>query len=456
MPEACEVPDSVGYRRAMIVALAGSPLLLFAALGAFVVPFAFLAVSGIAAVRRRRGHRLGPAQQALVAFTGGLSEGMLLLFADELTLAAPLLLISGVIVLGRWRARQRVQAGWLLLGIGLPLALVGLRLVLAPEVAGQLTEAGLLDTAMMLWIGGGVGGVLAGLALVLRGDPAQLPPSIDAPAGQPGSRSVASIAAAIREPSFIGPFGMPEIAMLVAFIATWLIVPLALPSGTPGIVGIVLATILGAVIGTEAYIRAMTTRTRRAFEAFSWLGEWELARAHRLVGHHLPGSPGEAVKWLEANPEGPIALPEQLPIRVEILLLAERFDEARDALARLPANTTWERFEQAALIDLVDWRAGGDGDLQDMQEAAAEVRPRDGDERLRAEVTIAVAKVRRLMAQGRVTPDEAVRPFLEVRELLGRRADGQVGRALRPRIIPGLIFSGIVIGLVGALFGNPS
>jgi len=385
---------------------------------------------------------------ALLSFTGGLSLGTLHLFADRVSLSLPLLIAAGVVVVGRWRARRRVQAGWFLLGIGLPSLLVGAQLIL---VLGPL--AGGADVPLMLSLGAAVVAVLAGPALVIRGDPAPLPPAIDAPAGQPGSRSVGSIAAAIREPSIIGPFGMPEMAMLIAFIAAWLVVPLALPSDTHGIVVIGLSSIVGAVLGTEAYIRGMTTRSRRAFEAFSWLGEWELARAHRAVGGELPGSPDRAVAWLSANPEGPITLPEQLPVRIEILLFAERIDEARAMLRRLPTGTPWERFEHAALRDLVDWRAGGDGDLRAMREAADAIVPRDGDDRLRAEVTIAVARVRRLMAEGQTTPDEAVKPFLEVRELLGDRADGQVGRALRPRIIPGLILAGIALGIVSAVLG---
>jgi hypothetical protein len=209
------------------------------------------------------------------------------------------------------------------------------------------------------------------------------------------------------------------------------------------------------VLGTEAYIRGMTTRSRRAFEAFSWLGEWELARAREAIGGSLPTSSDDAVRWLEAHPEQPLLRPNELAVRIEILLFAGRIDEARQALVRLPDGSPWARFEVAALRDLVDWRAGGDGDLQGMREAAARIQPRDGDDRLRAEVTIAVAKVRRLMEAGRATPDEAIKPFTDVRDLLGRRADGQVGRAIGPRMIPGLILSGIVIGLIGEVFGPP-
>jgi hypothetical protein len=426
--------------------LADADLLIAIALATFIVPSVFLVVLATAAVCRQRGRQLGDTMLALLAFTGGLSLGTLLLFADDISLALPLLVAGGVVVLGRWRARRRVQAGWFLLGVGLPLVLVGLLILFAPEFV-----FGSPDLALALSVGAAALAMLAGLALVARGDPAPLAPAMDAPAGQPGSRSMGSIAAAIREPSFVGPFGMPEMAMLIAFIAAWVIVPIVLPPNTNGIVVVALASIVGAVLGTEAYIRAMTTRSRRAFEAFSWLGEWELARAHSAIGGELPTSPQQAVDWLSANPEGPITLPEQLPVRIEILLFAERIDEARAMLERLPTGTPWERFEHAALRDLVDWRAGGDGDLAGMREAAAEIQPRDGDDRLRAEVTIAVARVRRLMAEGRATPDEAVKPFLEVRELLGSRADGQVGRALRPRIIPGLILAGIALGIVSAV-----
>jgi hypothetical protein len=121
----------------------------------------------------------------------------------------------------------------------------------------------------------------------------------------------------------------------------------------------------------------------------------------------------------------------------------------------LPSGTPWERFEVAALRDLVNWRSGGDGDLAVMEEAVADILPADSDDRLRAEVTIAVARVRRLMADGRATPGDAVEPFLEVRQKLGRRADGQMGRALRPRIIPGLIVSGIVLGVASQVLGGP-
>jgi hypothetical protein len=82
-----------------------------------------------------------------------------------------------------------------------------------------------------------------------------------------------------------------------------------------------------------------------------------------------------------------------------------------------------------------------------------------GDEHLRAEVTIATAEVRSRMADGRSTPGDAAEPLIAVRERLGHRADGQVGRALRVRLLltflaVGAAFAGTV-EILGIAGGTP-
>jgi hypothetical protein len=89
-----------------------------------------------------------------------------------------------------------------------------------------------------------------------------------------------------------------------------------------------------------------------------------------------------------------------------------------------------------------------------MHESAGEILPPDGDERLRAEVTIAVAEVRRRMADARTDAGDAAVPLVEVRELLGARADGQVGRALRGRLLPPLLFLCLILTAAGELLGG--
>ncbi|HJP88449.1 MAG TPA: hypothetical protein VJ850_05380 [Candidatus Limnocylindrales bacterium] len=433
----------------MFERFASTDLLIAAAVAVFAVSAIFLVVAGIAGARRMRGHDVGNRLGGLIALVGGAALGTMLLFSPDVTVAAPLVLVAALTAASRWRAGRHRQAGWIVAGTALPVA-IGWALVLA-EPSPFTVESG--STEPILWLAGAliIGGV--GLFAALRGDPTPPAPAPDAAVGQPGSRALGSIAAAIREPAMIGPFGLPEIAMLIAFVGTWVLVPLFLPRDAGLLLQIGVPSVLGAILGTEAYIRAMPPRSRKAFEAFSWLGEWELARAKSTIGG-LPTNAEDAQHWLEAHPVSSITNLDEQPIRIEIQLLAGRFDDARAELQRLPRMTAWDRFERAALTDLVGWRTGGGGDLPAMEAAAAEILPRDGDERLRAEVSVAVAKVRRLMADGRASAGDAAAPLLEVRPRLGKRANGQVGRALRRRLIPVLLVVSLGFGFISTLLGS--
>ena len=424
--------SSIEVAVSVAVLLAPVPFLVSVVIGAF-----FLSSRG----------RIGGLGTAVVSFTGGLVPGTMLLVDADLLRLAPLVVLVALVV-GRWRARRRWSAGWLLIGGALPWTVV-YGLITAVMLAGDISYSP-LETLGLFALG--VIPLGAGIAIVGRGDPAPSEPRVDARAGQPGSRDIGSIAHAIREPSFLGPFGLQEVALLVAIVVTLFVVSFIVRD-LPGVLRVVLTSAAAAVVGTEAYIRAMTTRSRRAFEAFSWLGEWELARAKRAVGH-LPLTRDDAIDWIVAHPLGPIAIADELPVRIEIELLAGRRDEARALLEQLPTETPWARFEVAALRDLVDWRAGGDGFLPLMEETAREILPDDSDERLRAEVTIAVAQVRRRMADGRTDAGDAAVPLVEVRERLGARADGQVGRALRWRLLPQLLVVTLILTTAGELLGR--
>ena len=432
----------------MVVDEFGTAVYIAISVAVLVAPVPFLAALTINAFILRSRGRLGSLGSALVAFTGGLMLGVFLLADIGILLQLPILLVLMAIVTGRWRARRRREAGWLLVGAALPwMFLYGF------TIAATLTGAAPYPPLQTLSrVAVGLVPLAIGIALTGRGDPPPAEPRMDARAGQPGSRDIGSIAHAIREPTFVGPFGLQEVSLLVAIIAALLVVPF-LVRDLPGVLRVVLTSGVAAVLGTEAYIRAMTPRSRRAFEAFSWLGEWEVARAKRAVGQ-LPVGRDDAVDWLVDHPVGPIAIADELPVRIEIELLAGRRDEARALLEQLPTDTPWERFEQAALRDLVDWRAGGDGFLDLMRESAREILPPDGDERLRAEVTIAVAEVRRRMADGRADAGDAALPLVDVRKRLGPRADGQVGRALRWRLLPQLLFVSLILSTAGEIVGG--
>jgi hypothetical protein len=230
--------------------------------------------------------------------------------------------------------------------------------------------------------------------------------------------------------------------MLGALVGSWLLGGLLMPATIPQPIRLAILVVLGSALGTEAYIRAVPAPARRAFEAFSWLGEHELARARAQTGDAVPTDARAARRWLLAHSEQP----DQPWLRVEILVLAGQIDEARAVADRMPAATPEERFARAAAVDFADWFGGGDGDLEAMAAGALDLVPADGDERLRAEVTIAVARVRRRMAAGD-DPVDAGLPLQEVRHRIGARADGQLGRALRGRLVRSLLLVGA--GLAG-------
>ena len=423
------------------------PILVAVAIATFVVPIALVIAVVIGVRRRNRKAPFGSGLARGTAFLAGASLGTLLLFGLDMAPSAwgPLVLALIALIYGRWRVRRRVEAGWLLVGSGLPWAIVLAALMLAPSGIEPSAPVAVPTVASAL-------ALAVGLVLVRRGDPPPPMPDARSRAGQPGSRALGSIAEAIRGPGLLGPIGTQELAMLIAFAATSFLVPLLIPATVPALIRTGVAEVLAAILATEAYVRGLPTRSRRAFEAFGWLGEWELARVRELTGGGVNPTRSGTEKWLARHPERP----ELLPIRIEFLAFADRIDEARDALTRLPTDTPWERFEVAALRDLVDWRAGGEGDLAGMEETAADIRPQDSDDRLRAEVTIAIAKVRRRMADGRAEPGDAAQPLVDVRARLGKRADGQIGRALRPRLLPGVIVVGLLVTLANFVFGGPS
>ena len=58
------------------------------------------------------------------------------------------------------------------------------------------------------------------------------------------------------------------------------------------------------------------------------------------------------------------------------------------------------------------------------------------------------------MADGRTDAGDAAVPLVEVRERLGARADGQVGRALRWRLLPQLLIVSLILTAAGELLGS--
>jgi hypothetical protein len=206
------------------------------------------------------------------------------------------------------------------------------------------------------------------------------------------------------------------------------------------------AIAVGAVLASEAWIRALPTRTRLAFEAFSWLGDAEITRLRTLTGAAVPATKKAAEQWLERIPES--ALTDWA--RAEVLILAGRPAEAPAIVDRMPTATPAERFEQASARELVDWANGGSPDTSGMEAALEALGPEGSDGRLRGEVAIAAARVRHAMGAGQPVEGDVLEPLIEVRGRLGSRADGQVGRAMRKRLIPAYLLFGAIVAIAGA------
>jgi hypothetical protein len=415
-------------------------VLIVVAIATLVLPAVFLAVLAIAARRRSRGQGVGDNLIAAVTALGGASLGVMVLMGDDLRVTWPIL--GAVVVIGGLLLRRGSVRllGAFLAGAAAPWSIVG-TLSVVSLVLGEPLEA------VRIWTGFIVGTVLLLLGVFwfsARPGPGAGPRS--RPAGAAG-RSFADVGAATRAPAFVGPFGLSEVALLATLVGSWIVVSFVLASASlPEPVNLAILVVVSSVLGAEAYIRAMPRPAREAFEAFSWLGEWELGQIRALTGGGMPTTSVEARRWLRAHPE----TTETRWIRVEMLTFARQYDEAQAAAERMPDATPQERFDRAVTLDFVDWFRGGDGDVPSLEAAARELLPADGDDRLRAEVIIAIADVRRRMAAGE-DPIQAGQALRDVRKRLGARANGQVGRALRMRLIKPLLVVGAVLALVALL-----
>jgi hypothetical protein len=380
---------------------------------------------------RRPGRRWGTA----VASLFGIQLGVIIVFSEnEAFLLALVLGLVGFLTLGLlWRDR-RMQAGAFLASSALPWTLLWgyYAFELAQGIPGEPFQ-----TWTMFALG--LAPTLIGLGLVIAGDPLRPEPSPSAPAGQPGSRRVGIVAQTVLAPESIGPLPVSEIASFVATVVTILLV---------GVVGLrfpfepILQVALGTAAGSLVRLIARPPRARRAYEAFSWLGEWEIARARALTGRGTPMTKRGVAPWLEEIPD----TPETGWIRVEGLAWLERFDEAREVIARMPDATPYELFEKRYASDYIDWMAGGAGDPEGIRAAADALDPGDEEMRLRATVALAIRESARIAADR--GPEEALEPLLRARDLLGSRADNQLVRALWRRYLPLSVGVAVLITLV--------
>jgi hypothetical protein len=380
-------------------------------------------VLGATALRfagRRPGRRWGTAFSFLIGFQAGV---FLIFTAGDFVQRAALLAVMGVVTLWlMWRDR-RVLAGAFVAGCAVPWAgvwgyYVSLLVIQDLDIEPFVTWT--------LFLAGAVVAVV-GLALVAAGDPLPPEPSPTAPVGQPGSRKIGIVAQTVLAPESIGPIPISELAAFLAEVVVVLVVgAVGIPFPLEAVAQIGLATLAG----NAARVFARPARARRAFEAFSWLAEWEIQRVKQLTGRGVPMTKRGVGRWLAEVPDAP----QTRWFRVEALALFERLDEARAVAERMPVATPYERFERQHAFDYLDWMTGGEGDPDAVRAAAGEIEPADEEARLRAEVAMKIRESARIAAER--GPEEALEPLLVARNLVGERAGNQLVRALWRRYLP--------------------
>lgn len=436
-------PSYAGGSLAILGAVTDLPTTAFiaVAVAALVVPLGFLGMVVIAAMARRRGEVLGPRLSAALSLGGGLALGsMVLVVATDLEIAAPFLIVAGVLVANEWRGGRRASAGWLLAGTAMPWTILWglyLGLLAAGEPFDPLPTVrsfaiGALPAALGLIVAGRFGGATA-----------------DVPRAP--ARSFLVISSALREPSRVGPIGLPELAAVVTLAVIGVVAAL-LPVRLPALAEVAVVAVLASAAASEAYLRAMAPRARRAMEAFLWLGDWSLAAARAMTGGGVPTTRSGAERWLTGHPAAPDEPALMRSLRVQVLLLAGRVADAQ-AIADLErGGTPAERFSDAADRELLRWWTGGPTDVTAMRAAAEAILPPDGDDRARADVTIALAETRGLAVADPPLAGDPLAPLLVARDRLGVRADGVLRRLLWRRMFAVFLVLSMAIGVLG-LFG---
>jgi hypothetical protein len=412
---------------------------IFALLTLGTLLLATLIVTG-AIVLRFRGGRPGRRLGSAVVFLFGFMVGYLILFSDSQPIFRAVVLgLVGAGFLGLlWRDR-RIQAGAFLAGTALPWTILWGWYLVRMASGGLDVEP---TTTWAMFLAGAVP-LGIGVTLVSTGDPLAHDPLPTAPAGQPGSRRIGTVAQIVYAPEAIGPISISELAAFVATIAGVAIIGFI---GLPFPAEPVAQVAVGALTGSEARILVRPARSRRAFEAFAWLGEWEMARIKTETGRTVPGT-----RWgMERFLASVATTPENAWMRVELLLFLDRYAEARVAAESMPGGTPAERFERAYSIDMADWIGGGTGTPEPLKDALAGLAEEGEDTRLRAEVSMAIREAR-LIAAGQ-DRDAAIEPLLRVRDRLGKRADGQMHRGPWRRFLPASLITAVIVTLLGVPF----
>ena len=308
-------------------------------------------------------------------------------------------------------------------------AYAGARLVDALAAGRRIDPAVLLPPV----VGGSVI-IVIGISLIRfhRRYLARHPEAAAPPPAEPTARAWGAAGKAALGPSVLGLNAATGASTVVLFVGTLATVTAGHGQPIlPALAVVAIGSIATGLAAAAAWATVWPPRSRRAFEAFAWLGEWGLERFGELTGGRVAPTIGNMRRYVGNTAERP----EDRWIRVEVLAAAGKIDAAREMAARIPDDTPMGRAERLDYVTYIDWLGGGQGDPAALRDAVAAIEPVDGDDHLRADVALALSQVRRRIAAGDVDP---VGPLRDVRDRLGARADRVMVAAAR-RLAPGFL-----------------
>ena len=156
------------------------------------------------------------------------------------------------------------------------------------------------------------------------------------------------------------------------------------------------AACIGSFVGAIAIVAFLPPfllgrRERTASAVHAWIGAREVRRlfGHPAAAIGIPTTPDEANTWLAAQPDEP----RLRPLRLEMLVLSRRFDEARALAKALPQSSTLEQYRVVEGLALVDDQELGEVDLAAVRAALARIPA--GIDRVEAVASLAVLEARR-------------------------------------------------------------
>ncbi|MFL5755380.1 MAG: hypothetical protein ACJ77N_03690, partial [Chloroflexota bacterium] len=217
---------------------------------------------------------------------------------------------------------------------------------------------------------------------------------------------------------------------LFAGVLVAVLVTTAVPVPAPGLARAVIAAFAGAATGVAIAALLFRGEPRAAYDAFSWLGRWEVNRFAERTGTALPTDVVSATSWLDEHRDR-----GHVHERLGVLALAGRLDEAIDLIARSqPPTSPYAALAFALQAAWIRWLATGERSTEPLPDLAA---VHDTANRLRGRVAMALQETRYRLEDGR---SDWASPLAVLRPELGRAPDPIVVRdTWRPIFVTDLL-----------------